>query len=84
MTTIDPAQTAAAFRTLREAWFNLHLRETANHRETEDEAVSRAERNDALRTVYDQQTYAIICGNRGMPVAPVTADGVYRVGEATG
>jgi len=61
-----------AFRELREAWFNAHLRSRAHDREWEDDtAEERRERQNAeLRRRYDDQTESIIAGNSGVPVAP--------------
>ncbi len=60
-----------AFRELRDAWFNAHLRSYAHEREWEDEdrEASREESNNYLKARYDEQTEAIIRGEL-LPISP--------------
>ena len=60
-----------AFRELRTAWFNRHLRSHAHEREWEDdEHKERRERNNqGLKFQYDTDTEAIINGV-DRPIAP--------------
>lgn len=69
----------AAFRQLREAWFNSQLRSNAHEREWESEArgYQRACRNNALRKQYDDQTEAIISGVGGC-VCPRSAHDMLK------
>lgn len=68
----------AAFRELREAWFENHLKSHAHEREweSEDQATARHQQNVYLKRKFDQQTEGIICGelNCVAPYAPIDLD----------
>jgi len=67
---------ADAFRSLRKAWFDHHLRANAPEREWEDDDTERDRhhRNAELQTRYDEDTERILQGEE-RPIAPrCTAD----------
>ncbi len=63
--------TDAAFRQLRNAWFNRVIRCDAHERqwEEEDDEAQRTARNHAAKVVFDKQTDFIIAGGDA-PISP--------------
>lgn len=67
----------SAFRTLRAAWFNLHIRRRTPEREwaTPEQEESMEADNRAKREWFDKQTQQIIDGDTSICIAPrCTAD----------
>lgn len=60
-----------AFRELRLAWFNAHLKSKPHEREweTEESEKRREEDNAELKEIFDEQTEAIILGEK-LPISP--------------
>lgn len=72
-----------AFRELRERWFNRVLRQYEPEREWEDKeaTVAREGNNVSLKRLYDEDTDALVSGNK-RAIAPRCQHDIFKARSA--